>query len=62
METRDPIDEAYVLQAARRAGLELSAEQLPGVVEHFQRAAAMARLLDDFALPADEEIAPTWRP
>ena len=62
METRDPIDEAYVLQAARLAGLELGAEQLPGVVEHLRRAAAMARLLEEFALPDDEEIAPTWRP
>jgi hypothetical protein len=58
----DAIDEAYVLQAARLAGIEVSAEQLPGVVEHLRRAAAMARLLDDFPLPADEEIAPTWRP
>lgn len=58
----DAIDETYVLQAARLAGIEVSAEQLPGVVENLRRAAAMARLLDDFALPADEEIAPTWRP
>jgi len=62
LETPELIDEAYVLQAASLAGLELSAEQLPGVVEHLRRAAAMARSLDDLALPADEEIAPTWRP
>jgi hypothetical protein len=58
----DAIDETCVLQTARLAGIKLSAEQLPGVVEHLRRAAAMARLLHDFALPADEEIAPTWRP
>jgi len=56
------IDPAYVLQASRLAGLELSAEQLPVVVEQLRRTAELAQLLDDFALPADEEIGPTWRP
>jgi hypothetical protein len=56
------IDPAYVLQASRLAGLEIAAEQLPGVVEHLRRTAELAQLLDDFALPIDEELGPTWRP
>lgn len=58
----DPIDEAYVLQASRLVGIELTAEQLPSVVEHLRRTAVLALLLDDFALTVNEEIAPTWRP
>jgi Protein of unknown function (DUF4089) len=58
----DAIDEAYVLQASRLAGIELTVEQLPRVVEHLRRTAALAALLEDFPLPVNEEIAPTWRP
>jgi hypothetical protein len=58
----EQIDEAYVLQAARLAGLELKSEQISSVLEHLRRTASLARLLEDFVLPTEEEIGPTWRP
>lgn len=57
-----PIDEAYVLRAARLAGLELASEQLPGVVEHLRRTAEAAQLVNDFLLGMNEEPGPIWRP
>jgi hypothetical protein len=56
------IDDAFVLRASQLVGLELGPEQLPGVAEQLRRTAAYAQLLDEFTLPVDEEIAPTWRP
>jgi hypothetical protein len=56
------IDDAYVLQAGRLAGIELTAEQLAGVVEHLRRTAALAALVNDFLLSTEDEIGPMWRP
>ena len=56
------IDEAYVLQASRLAGLELSDEQLPGVLEHLRRTAQAAALVNEFFLGMEDEPGPTWQP
>lgn len=55
-------EQAFLLQAARLAGLELSAEQLPGVLEHWRRNAQISRPVNEFSLGMEDEPAPTWRP
>ena len=62
--TGDParIDEVFVLQASRLAGIELTAEQLPGVVEHLRRTAEAAELVNGAVLSAQDELGPTWCP
>lgn len=57
-----PIDEAFVLQAARLAGIEITAEQLQAVVENLRRTAQAACLVNEFALGAEEEPGPIWHP
>jgi hypothetical protein len=56
------LDDAYVLRAGQLVGIELSPEQLPSIADHLRRTAALARLLEDFVLPVDEELGSTWRP
>jgi hypothetical protein len=62
--TVDPalIDEVFVLQASRLAGIELTPEQLPGVVEHLRRTAEVAALVNSVVLSPQDEQGPTWRP
>lgn len=57
-----PIDEVFVLHAARLAGIELTAEQLPGVVEYLRRTAEAAELVNRAVLSTQDELGPTWRP
>jgi hypothetical protein len=43
-------------------GLNLTPEYLPGVVDNFERIAAIASLVNQFDLPEDLEAAPTFEP
>jgi Protein of unknown function (DUF4089) len=54
--------EEYVQQMAAVVGLSLKPEHRPGVIDHFVRTAAIARLVLDFPLPADTESAPVFQP
>jgi hypothetical protein len=62
MSAEHEAEQAFLLQAARLAGLELTAEQLPGVLEHWRRNAQIARLVNEFPLAVEDETGPTWRP
>jgi hypothetical protein len=57
-----PIDDAYVLAAARAAGLDIAPAQVAGVTANLARIEAIARPLNAFALEAGDEIAPVWTP
>jgi len=52
----------YVKQTAQLIGLKLTPEYLPGVVDNFERIAAIASLVNQFDLPEDLEAAPTFEP
>ena len=56
------IDEVFVLQASRLAGIKLTAEQLPSVVENLRRTADVAALVNSAVLSPQDELATTWRP
>lgn len=53
---------AYVQASAVAVGLELEAAQAVRVATHLQRTAAMADLLDAFALGDEEELAEIFCP
>ena len=57
-----PIDEAFVLQAARLAGIEIGAAQLQAVIASLRVTAHAAALVNEFDLDAHEEPGPVWRP
>lgn len=52
----------YVEITAELMGLELTSEYLPGVVDNFQRLTQIAALVNEFELPENIEIAPTFEP
>ena len=52
----------YVETTAELMGLELTSEYLPGVVDNFQRLTQIAALVNEFELPENIEIAPTFEP
>lgn len=54
--------EAYVHQAAQLYPLDISPEQMPGVVDNFVRIHAIAQFVLDFPLPDTLESAPTFEP
>ncbi len=54
--------EAVVEQMAAAIDLPIAPEYKLGVVENFTRIAEIARRLDDFPLPSDVEVAPTFWP
>ena len=57
------IDEDYVRRAAALIGLEIAAEQMPGVIENLKRTAQAAAVVNAFPLdPATDEAGPVWRP
>jgi hypothetical protein len=59
----DLIDEAFVRRAAALQGIEITAEQMPGVIANLQRTAQLAAVVDEFPLdPAAGESGPVWRP
>ncbi len=52
----------YVNQAAAIVGLPIPDDYHAGVVENFERIAAIAQLVLDFPLPDDTEVAPVFDP
>lgn len=56
------IDEAYVLLAARAAGLELAPAHLPGVTAYFRMIAGIAAAVNEFPLGDDTECAAVFTP
>lgn len=57
------VDEAYVRRAAALQGIELTAEQLPGVIANLQRTAQLAASVNEFPLDlVADELGPVWRP
>jgi hypothetical protein len=59
--TADEI-EAYVDTAAKALNLNLQPAHRPGVIENFTRLAQLAALVNEFALTAEDEPAPLWKP
>jgi hypothetical protein len=58
----EKIDEAYVVESAKLAGIEIDEAAMPGVTAGLQRIADFAALLDGVALGVEDEPAPVWRP
>ncbi len=59
----DSIDEAWVRRNAAMLGLEISDEQLPGVVLNLRRMVQIASALDQLPLgQSSDELGPVWRP
>ncbi len=59
----EDIDEVFVRRAAALAGIELTAAQVPGVIENLRRTAQVAAFVNEFALDtATDEPGPVWRP
>ena len=56
------IDKAFVLEAAKLAGLELDEAAVSGVIANLERIAEFARFLEQVPLVAEDEAAPVWRP
>ena len=49
-----------IVAAAEAAELEIPPDCLPGTLAHFERCAAAARLLAEFSLPRETEVAPVF--
>ena len=58
----DPAISAYVGAAAALLDLPIRAEHRDGVERHFERIAALARLVDEHALDPTDEPAPLFHP
>jgi hypothetical protein len=54
--------EEYVDRTAELINLPLDPEYRPGVVVNFGRIAAIARLVTEFPLPPEVEVAPVFEP
>ncbi len=54
--------EEYVDRTAELINLPLDPEHRPGVVVNFERIAAIARLVTEFPLPPEVEVAPVFEP
>ena len=54
--------EEYVARTAELINLPLDPEHRPGVVVNFERIAAIARLVTEFPLPPEVEVAPVFEP
>ncbi len=52
----------FVDQTARLIGLPIPADYRQGVIDNFERIAAIAHLVTEFPLPEDTEIAPVFEP
>ncbi len=52
----------FVDQTARLIGLPIPADYRQGVIDNFERIAAIAQLVTEFPLPEDTEIAPVFEP
>ena len=59
----DLIDEEYVRRGCALLGIELTPEQVPGVIANLQRTAQIAAAVNDFPLDqVNDEPGPVWRP
>jgi hypothetical protein len=58
----DDIDEALVRATALLVGLELTDEQLPGVIANLKRTAQIAAPVMALPLSEQDELGPVWRP
>jgi len=57
------IDEAFVRRSSALHGIELTPEQVPGVVANFQLTARIAAAVNEFPLDqVTDESGPVWRP
>jgi len=56
------IDEKYVLEAARQAGLEIGPARLPAVLGNLQRIAQLAQPVLEVELAPEDELGPEWKP
>jgi hypothetical protein len=56
------VDEALVMRLAALVGLELTAEQLPGVTATLRRTLMLAQAMDSVSLEPTQESGPIWRP
>jgi len=56
------IDEKYVIEAARQAGLELDPERLRAVLGNLQRIAQLAQPVLEVELGPGDELGPEWKP
>jgi len=54
--------EEYVDRTAELINLPLDREYRPGVVVNFERIFAIARLVTEFPLPPEVEVAPVFEP
>ncbi len=58
----EDIDENFVRRAAALlAGIELTAAQVPGVVDNLRRTVAIAAAVNEFRLDPVDEPGPVWR-
>ncbi|MEO8203956.1 MAG: DUF4089 domain-containing protein [Betaproteobacteria bacterium] len=58
----EDIDEDFVRRAAALlAGIELTAAQVPGVIENLRRTATIAATVNEFRLDVVDEPGPVWR-
>jgi len=55
------VDE-YVKQTASLLNLSLHPDHQPGVVENFTKIMAIAKIVNEFPLPAEVESAPVFKP
>lgn len=62
MSTQSFKAEEYVAAAAAALNLTIAPDHRPGVVANMERLAAIARLVMDFPLPDEIELAPVFRP
>ena len=58
----DDIDETLVRTTARLVGLELTDEQLLGVIANLKRTAQIAGPVMALPLSEQDELGPVWRP
>ena len=58
----DDIDDAWGRATARMVGLELTDEQLPGVIANLIRTAQIAAPVMALPLSGEDELGPIWRP
>jgi hypothetical protein len=56
------LNATYLKATAAAVGLEISADNQPGVLENLDRIAAIADFLMQFPLAQDIEVAPVFRP
>ena len=59
----ESIDEEFVRRGCALAGIELTSEQVPGVVASLQLSARIAAAVNEFPLDqVTDESGPVWRP